>query len=176
MKKMIALLALLCVALLPFASLAETATAITWEEVAPIIEASEISGDFYAMEDLNLAIWLPNGLSEVEITEEDAAKGLLSVLTDDEGSCALIISCVNQKGITLEELLDAAVKDGMKEPELVNINGLDALSYTDAENNAGCIALVYTDGDVVIFSFTPIDAEGADVIFTLLMASLMPLE
>ena len=178
MKKLLVMLTLLCVALLPFAVMAETATeTITWDEVgAPMAEAAGIEGDFYAMEELNLAIWLPDELNEVEITEEDAAEGILSVLTDEEGSCALIITCVNQEGITLEELLASAIEDGMKEPELVNINGLDALCYTDAENNAGCIALVYTDGDVVIFSFTPIDVEGADVIFGLIMSSLMPLE
>ena len=176
MKKMLAMLMLLCVLVMPFSAMAETATSITWDEVAPIIETSGLSGDFYAMEDLNLAIWLPEGLTEVELTEEEAANGLLSVLTDDEGSCALIISCVNQEGMTLEGLLAAAIEDGMVEPEIVNINGMDALSYKDAGNNAGCIALVYTDGDVVVFSFTPIDVEGADVIFGLLMASLMPLE
>ena len=175
MKKMIALLMLLCVTLMPFAGLAENV--ITWDEVgAPVVEASELEGDFYALEDLGLAIWLPEGLYSVELDDESIANGILYMLTDEEVSCALTISYVNEEGMTLDKLLAAAVEEGMFEPEIVNINGLDALSYKDEANNLGCIALVDTNCNVIVFSLTPIDSEDAELVFGLIMSSLMPLE
>ena len=64
----------------------------------------------------------------------------------------------------------------MFEPEIVNINGLDALSYKNADINAGCIVLVDTNCNMIIFSFTPIEGEAAELAFGVIMSSLMPLE
>ena len=178
MKKMIAMLALLCVALLPFAAMAETATAtITWEEAgAPLVEASGLEGDFYALEELGLAIWLPAGLSAVELSEEDVADGYLYVLTDDEETCLITVDAVNVEGMTLDGVLEAAVAEGMFEPEIVIINGLSAVSYKDEANNAGCIVLVDPNCNVITFSLMPIESEEAELAFALIMSSLMPLE
>ncbi|MBR3743073.1 MAG: hypothetical protein IKN04_21890, partial [Clostridia bacterium] len=89
MKKMIALLALLCVTVMPFAVMAENV--ITWDDVSAVIEASGLEGGFYAMEELGLAIWLPDGLNAVELSEEEIAEGYLYVLTDDEETCLITV-------------------------------------------------------------------------------------
>ena len=178
MKKMLAMLMLLCVLVMPFSVMAETATeTITWEEVgAPLVEASGLEGDFYALEELGLAIWLPAGLSAVELSEEDIAEGYLYVLTDDEESCFITIDAVNVEGMTLDGVLEEAVAQGMFEPEIVIINGLSAVSYKDEANNAGCIVLVDTNCNVITFTLTPIEGEEAELAFGLIMSSLMPAE
>lgn len=176
MKKMIAMLALVCVALLPFSVMAET-TAITWDEIgAPVVEAAEIEGDFYSIEELGLAVWLPAGLNAVEISEEDAAAGRMYLLMDDEQSCAFIIDAVHVDGMTLDQAYENAVASGMTEPEIVNINGLSALTYKNEAINAGCIVLVDTNSNMIIFSFTPIEGENAEMVCALIMSSIMPLE
>ncbi len=175
MKKITALFLLLCVALAPFTGLAESV--FTWDEVgAPMIEAAGINGDFYALEDLGLALFVPEGLDFVDVPDESAEEGILYLLTDDEMTCALTVSCVNDEEMTLEQLLETAIQEGMFEPEIVNINGLDALSYKDEENGLGVVALVDAGGSIILFSLTPIDSEEAELVFALIMSSLMPLE
>lgn len=174
MKKLIALMLLLCVVLMPFAGLAET---IAWDEVgAPVIEAAGINGDFYALDELGLAIFVPEGLNFIEIPEESAAEGILYMLTDDEMSCALTVSYVHEDGMTLDKLLEAAIEEGMFEPEIVNINGLDAVSYKDEGNDLGVVALVDANCNVILFSVTPIAGEDAELVFGLIMSSIMPME
>ena len=176
MKKLIALLTLVCVMMMSFSVLAET-TAITWEEIgAPVVEAAEIEGDFYSIEELGLAVWLPNGLNAAEISEEDATAGRLYLMTDDEQTCAFIIDAVHVDGMTLDQAYENAVASGMIEPEIVNINGLDALSYKNESINAGCVVLVDTNSNMIIFSLTPIEGEDAELVFGLIMSSIMPLE
>ena len=174
MKKIIAMLALLCAVILPFSAMADTAV-ITWDEVgAPAVEAFELSGDFVALEDLGLAIWLPDGMEATEVSDEDAAAGRLCLLTD--GSCALVIDAVHVDGMTLDQALENATDNGMFEPEIVNVNGLDVVSYKNEAISAGCIVLVDTNSNMIIFSFTPIEGEIAEIAFGVIMSSLMPLE
>lgn len=174
MKKMIAVLALLCVVVLPFSAMAET-PAITWDEVgAAAVEAYELAGDFVALEELGLAVWVPADLDFAEVSEEDAAAGRLYLLTD--GTCALIVDAVHVDGMTLDQALENAKASGMFEPEIVNVNGLSALSYKNEAINAGCVVLVDTNSNMIIFSFTPIEGDVAEIAFTVIMSSLMPLE
>ena len=130
----------------------------------------------YAMEELGLAIWLPDGLNAVELSEEEIAEGYLYVLTDDEETCLITVDAVNMEGMTLDGVLEAAIAEGMFEPEIVNINGLSAVSYKDEANNAGCIVLVDTDCNVITFTLMPIEGEEAELAFAVIMSSLMPLE
>ena len=180
MKKMIAMLLLLCVMVMPFSVMAETAEteidAINWEDVSSVIEAGEIEGDFYLMEALDLVIWIPAGLNAVDLTEEQIAEGVLYVWADENQECAVVVTAVNVEGATLEKTLEAAVASNMIDPEFVTINGLTAVSYKDAEANTGNVALVSEAGDIVNFAITPIEGEEAELAFSLIMASLMPKE
>ena len=177
MKKLIALLALLCVALVPFSVTAETAvSSVTWNDVAPVVESAGISGGFYSIEEMGLKIWLPDELNSVEVSEEDAAAGRYAVLTDADQSCALFIDAVNVEGMTLDQAYNNAVANGMTEPEIVNVNGIDTLSYKDEANNTAAVVLVDTNCNMIIFSFLPINVEGAELVFGIIAASIMPLE
>ena len=180
MKKMIAMLLLLCVMVMPFSGMAETAEieidAINWEDVSPIIEAGEIEGDFYLMEALELVIWIPAGLNPVELTEEDIANGILYVWADEEEECAVVITAENVEGMTLELALEAAIASNMSDCEFVTLNGLDAVSYKDTETNTGNVVLVSEEGDIVTFAITPFEGEEAELAFALIMASIMPVE
>ena len=175
MKKLISVLLLACMLVMPFAAMAE-APVITWDEVgAAAVEAYELSGDFVALEELGLTIWVPADLDFAEVSEEDAAAGRLCLLTDGS-TCALTVDAVHVDGMTLDQALENAKASGMFEPEIVNVNGLSALSYKNEAINAGCVVLVDTNSNMIIFSFTPIEGEAAQIAFTVIMSSLMPLE
>ena len=174
MKKTLILLTMICVVLMPAASLAET---ITWSEVGePFAEQAGLEGEFYSLSEMGLAIWLPDDLYAVEPAAEDAAAGRYALFTDEAQECFLAIDTIHVDGMTLNQAYDNAVASGMKEPEIVNVNGLDTLSYLDETNNLGCIVLVDTNCNMIIFSLTPCDSEAAQLVFTVIGSSIMPLE
>ena len=176
MKKLIALLALLCVVLLPFSVMAEEKTAINWETSEMLIADTELTGDFYSLEEMGLKIWLPDELYSVEVTEEEAASGVYAKLADEEQTCVLTIYALHVDGMTLDQAYQNAVNSGMKEPEIVTINGIDAVSYESEETNEGAIVLVDTNDNMIFFTFSPINDEGAKMIFYIIGSSIMPLQ
>ena len=117
MKKLIALLALVCVVLMPFSVMAEEKTAIDWAASETLIADTDLTGDFYNIEEMGLKIWLPDELNAVEVTEEETASGVYAKLTDEEQTCVLTIYALHVDGITLDQAYQNAVNGGMKEPE-----------------------------------------------------------
>ena len=76
MKKFLCALLILC--LLVPAALAEE-NALNWETVVPILEAGNVTGEFYTFDEIAVKIWLPEGLLPVELTEEDKKNGMKRV-------------------------------------------------------------------------------------------------
>lgn len=174
MKKLAVLILMLCIALTPFASYAE---AITWEELGePLADMMELEGDFVALEELGLTFWLPADLAYMEPSEEDAAEGRYAIFMDKDLECAFIIDTVYVENMTLDQAYENAVASGMTEPEIVSLNGLDALSYKNEEINGGVVVLVDTNCNMIFFTLTPIDSESAEVAFSVICSSIMPLE
>ncbi len=176
MKKLIALLALVCVVLMPFSAMAEEKTAIEWAASEMLIADTDLTGDFYNIDEMGLKIWLPDELNAVEVTEEETASGVYAKLTDKEQTCVLTIYALHVDGMTLDQAYQNAVEGGMKEPEIVTINGLDAVTYEAEETNEGAIVLVDTNDNMIFFTFSPINDEGAKMIFYIIASSIMPLE
>lgn len=174
MKKMIAMLMLLCVTLLPFAGVAEDGV-VNWEDVAPVLEASGVTGDFYALNELGLAIWLPDGLGQVELSDDAIAAGYLYMLTDENQTNMITVSAVNAPGLTLDQALENAKANGMYDPEIVVINGLSAITYLDKANNMGAVVLIDTNYNVITFSFMPISTDEEIQAYVMISASIMPL-
>lgn len=176
MKKLAVLLMIACIAIMPLSVFAEAEVqSVTWEEVgAPALEMLGLEGDFVALNEMGLAIWIPSDLEYTEPSEEDAAAGRYALFIDKDQECALTIDTVNVDGMTLDQAYQNAVDSGMKEPEIVNVNGLDVLSYENEEINSACLVLVDTNCNMIIFSFMPFDSEAAKLGFTVIGASLMP--
>ena len=176
MKKLAVLLMIACIAMMPLSVFAEAEVqTITWEDVGePALELLGLEGDFVALNEMGLAIWIPSDLEYMEPSEEDAAAGRYAIFMDKDQECALIIDTAHVDGMTLDQAYQNAVDSGMKEPEIVNVNGLDVVSYENEEINSGCIVLVDTNCNLIIFSFTPIDSDVAKLGFTVIGASLMP--
>ena len=170
MKKLIALLMLVCIALMP-AALAES---ITWEEVGgAAVEANGLEGEFYSLDDMGLLIWLPSSLTAMEVSEEDAAAGRYALYMDEETGAYVAIDAVHVDDMTLDQALANATANGMEEPEIVNINGIDAVTYADPANNMGSIVLVDTNCNMIIFSFSPIDSDEAKLAYGIIGSSIM---
>ena len=168
MKKIAALLMLVCIAVMPFAALAEV-TSITWEEAGePIAAQYELQGDFVNLDALGLKIWIPADLIYTETEEE----GRMYLFIDKDQECYLAVDFAVSDGMTLEQAYENAVANGMTGPEIVSINGINALTYKDEANNIGQIVLVNADGEMVIFSFGPVDSEAGEIAFAVIGSSL----
>lgn len=173
MKKLLALLVLACIAL----TSAAMAESVTWEEVgAAFVENYGLEGDFVALSDMGLAIWVPSDLIATEVPEEDAAAGRYALFIDQNQECYLAVDAINVEGMTLDQALQNAIDSGMTEPEIANINGLDAVTYADPNNNIGVVVLVDTNSNMIIFSFGPVDSDEGKIAYGVISSSLMPLE
>ena len=174
MKKLLALLMLLCVALAPAASPAETETAsdVTWEAYGdPLAAELGLEGMFIVLHELGLAFWVPSGMAYTQPSEADAADGRYALFMDD--GRRLAVDRVDADGVTLEQACENAAADGMKEPGLGRVNGLDVLTYEDEENSAGCVVLADA-GSMIIFRFAPLDGEAAKQVCSIITSSIMP--
>ncbi|MBR0218169.1 MAG: hypothetical protein IJQ33_03065 [Clostridia bacterium] len=151
MKKLISVLLLACMLVMPFAAMAEAAEA---EEAA-------------AVENLQL----PEGWTAVEVSDEDAEKGVLFVAKN--GEKVLTISIVATEGKTVEQLVEEAKNDGVE------------LEVLDAESNllgfdmevegvvVSTLVLVYVEeGFSLNFSFSPCSTEEDAAAFLELVNSL----
>ena len=75
MKKILCVVLILCLMLT--AALAEEAVALNWEDVVPILEAGNVTGQFYTFDEISIKIWLPDGMVPVELTDEDKEAGYI---------------------------------------------------------------------------------------------------
>ena len=172
MKKIAALIVLACIAMMPFAAMAEPVS-VTWQEVGePFVAQYELKGEAVALKDLGLMIWVPADLVYTETEEE----GRYALFIDADQECYLAVDAIATEGMTPDQAYENAVAIGMKDPAIVNINGIDALTYANEESNIGQIVLVDTNGNMIIFSFGPIDSEIGQIAYTVIASSLTPME
>ena len=172
MKKIAALIMMICIAVMPFAALAEPVS-VTWQEVGePLVEKFELQGDATALRELGLLIWIPSDLIYTETQEENR----YALFIDKDQECYLAIDTINVEGMTLDQAYENAVANGMKDPAIVSINGLNAVTYANEASNVGQIVLVDTNSNMIIFSFGPIDNEPGEIAYTVIASSLTPME
>ena len=124
MKKIFALMLALCL-MLGCTAVAENA--VSWEDVAPTLEAAGVSGQFYTFDAISVALFVPEGASPAELPDES----YIGYFTSDDGDADTIaVQYINVDGLTLEayyEMLKST--DGVTELEAGTVNGLPCLSY-----------------------------------------------
>ena len=123
MKKILAILMALC--MFCGVAMAEAATELNWDEIAPIIEQSGIAGDFVTFDEMGLSIWIPSDLSSVEPSEEDVANGRYALYIDNDQECYLAVYVINVEGMTLDQFSRLLEKLGVQ-----NAYNLDGGSST----------------------------------------------
>ncbi len=174
MKKLIALVMMLC--LLCTAAVAEENVA-NWEDYAALLEEMGLTGDFVVLEQLGLKIWLPSGLNAVEVPEEHAAAGRLALFMDDAQSAYLAVDALNVPGMTLDQYFEnSKAAEGVSDVEMITVNGLNAVTYKSEASDFWSASLVDTNSNIINFVMGPASADGADIVFQIVMASLQPAE
>ena len=158
-----------------FAQETETVQEINWEDIAPSLEESGLEGEFFAVGDFGVAMWVPAQLHEVELTEEDVEKGYISYLTTDDESVAVAIVCADGEGMTLEDYMTyLANSEDISGVEYGLVNGIEAVSY-DYEGNMN-VAFMTDAGYLVEFTFGPMSDEGFATVASIMAASIQTIE
>ena len=175
MKKLLCVVLMLCMALT--AALAEETPALTWEAFVPILEAGNVTGQFYTFDEIAVKIWLPEGMNPVELTEEDRANGYIGYFMPDDESAAVSVMYVDVNGMSLEDY--AAYLSGeedVTEVEAGTVNGLPCVTYKMPAKNTLSITFATVAGYALELTCTPIDEENAELVWGAVVSSIQAVE
>ena len=174
MKKLLCVLMALC--LMTSFALAESAPELNWEDFEPIMEQAGISGEFYTFDEIAVAIWIPEGLEPVELTDEAVEAGCIAYFTPEDESASVTVNYVNADAASLEEYAEALPQVGAEEIEMGLVNGLPCVSYNLPEQDAVCAAFTTEAGYILEVACWPMSEEGSEVIWGAVAASIQAVE
>ena len=169
MKKVFALVLALCL-MLGCTALADNE--ISWEQVAPMLEAAGVTGQFYTFEQISVAVFIPEGASPAELPDES----YIGYFTSDDGdNDAIAVQYVNVEGMSLEDYKAALeATEGVTELEAGTVNGLECLSYE--YNN--CLVCSFTTqmGYILEVVVGPLADDAEKVAAGFVLASIQAVE
>lgn len=172
MKKIFAVLVMLCLALTVAAS-AEVAE-VNWEEVAPTLEALGLEGDFATFDEVAVKIWIPSSMQRIELTDEDVQNGYIGYFLDDDETAQVAVVYANVEGMSLAEYAEQLPEYGAENIVFELINGLEAVEYTLPENDSLNVAFATQAGYVLEVTMAPNSVEGADIAWGIVGSSIQP--
>lgn len=179
MKKFIALFAALVLCLsVASAAFAEDipSASVSWEEVEPTVIENGWEGEFVNLDQVGLKIWLPSGLEEIELSEEDIEEyGFIAYFTNEDETTSLGVT-LNEAGTTFEDYLEYLKEIEVQALQFVNVNGADFISYTFTNDNdvtCNVVSLINDDGAILEFAFTAGDADF-QVMSAFIVSSIQP--
>ena len=175
MKKILCALLMLC--LLVPAALAEEAAVLNWETVVPVLEAGNVTGQFYTFDEIAIKIWLPDGMAPVELTEEDKANGYIGYFMPEDQSAQMAVMYVDTNGASLEEYAQyLAGESDVTEVEAGTVNGLPCVSYKLPKQDSVCVTFATEAGYMLEVTCAPLSVENAELVWTAVIASIQNAE
>ena len=173
MKKLVCVLAALCLIATAAVALAEAAPALNWEDVTPILEAGGVSGDFYTFDEIAMKIWLPERMYPVELTEQEREKGFIGYFMPEDESGAVSVVYVDVSGMSLEEYGEyLASEAGATEIEVGTVNGFPCVSYKLPEQDSVSVTFTTEAGYALEVTCTPLSVENADLLWGAVISSI----
>ena len=146
MKKLLCVAMALCLMLTAVAALAEAAPALNWADFEPILEAGEVSGQFYTFDEIAVKIWLPEGVAVVY---------------------------VDVNGMSLEEYGGyLSTQADATEVEVGTVNGFPCVSYKLPEQDSVSITFTTEAGYALEVTCTPLSEENAELVWGAVIASI----
>ena len=174
MKKFLCALLMLC--LLVPAALAEE-NALNWETVVPILEAGNVTGEFYTFDEIAVKIWLPEGMLPVELTEEDKKNGKIGYFMTEDESAQMSVVYVDTDGMSLEEYAQRLSSDGdVTEVEKGTVNGFPCVSYKLPKQDSISVAFTTEAGYILEVTCAPLSEENAELVWGAVVASIQTAE
>jgi len=174
LKKFLCVLLMLC--LLVPAALSEEA-ALKWEDVEPVLEAANLTGEFYTFDEIAIKIWLPEGMLPVELTEEDKEKGYIGYFMPEDQSAQMAVVYVNTDGMSLDEYAQSLSSDGdVTEVEKATVNGFPCVSYKLPKQDSVSVAFTTEAGYILEVTCAPLSVENAELVWGAVLGSIQAAE
>ncbi|MBO4471317.1 MAG: hypothetical protein J5841_06155 [Clostridia bacterium] len=171
MKKLFALLMALCLMLCACAYAEETKE-INWSDFEE--QAAQIEGQFCPIADLGVMMYIPSIFGTVELSDEQKAAGVISLLSTADGAGRISFTYQDLGDMDADTYLDELAKAGATDFEVAVLNGRNALSYDLVVNDVKTTNVVVEieDAKMLTISFAPMDDEGFAELAGILTASI----
>ena len=171
MKKMFALVVALC--LVFTVAVAEEENSITWEQVLPMVEAGDVTGDFYTFDEISLKIWIPAGMVPGELPYENYIGYFVS---EDGSEDAVAVIYVDANGMDLSTYAGQLAEYGATGIEMGTVNGLPCVTYELAEAATMCIAFATQAGYILEVACGPVTSDAEKMGAGVIMASIQAMD
>ena len=141
-----------------------------------------LEGEYAAIAELGVQMWLPANVVSLEPSEADVARGVIAVLAAEDGSLAVSITLAgvaDADGNLITDLYGLAefyAASGVTEMEIALFNELPALYYVLESNGVayGNLAMMTSEGYVVAISALSNGEEVNAELATVILTSVMP--
>jgi len=175
MKRILCALLMLC--LLVPAALAEETNVLNWETVVPVLEAANVTGQFYTFDEIAVKIWLPDGMLPVELTEEDKEAGYIGYFMPEDESAQMAVMYVDVNGMSLEEYAQyLASENGATDIETGTVNGFPCVSYKLPEQDSVSVTFTTQAGYALEVTCAPASVENAELVWGAVISSIQAAE
>jgi len=169
MKKLFTLMLAFCLML---GCCAAAENELSWEQVAPAVEAAGITGEFYTFEEIAVAVFVPTGMVPANLPDEN----YIGYFVSEDGSSALAILYVNANGMDLETYAAKLPEAGATEIEMGTLNGLPCVTYEMPNNKTLNVAFVTEQGYVLEAVCGPVENDDAKTGAGLILASIQAVD
>ena len=175
MKKILCVLLMLC--LLAPAALAEGTAVLNWEDVVPVLEAGNVTGQFYTFDEISVKIWLPDGMLPVELTEEDKANGYIGYFMPEDQSAQMAVMYVDTNGMSLEDYAKhLSSENDVTDIEMGTVNGFPSVSYRMPNQDSVSVAFTTEAGYILEVTCAPLSVENAELVWGAVISSIQAVE
>ena len=153
---------------------------LKWEDVINQEGIEEVlgAGDFVTLGDLAVAMWVPQVMAPVELTQDDIDNGFIGYYATDDQSAVASVVYVNAEGVESVEDYGAMIEDieGVSDIEYGSINDLPVVTYMMKDTDTACVAFATEQGNLLEFSFYPASDEDFLPICGIMTASIQNVE
>ena len=170
MKKLFALMLTLCL-MLGCTALADAE--ITWEQVAPMVEESGLTGEFVTFDEIAVKLFVPTGMNAVELSDEDRQNGYIGYFAADDGS-AIAVQYVDVNGMSLEDYAAQLAETDATGIETGTVNGLPCVSYEFGTNL--CCSFTTQMGYILEVAVGPLPDDNAKLAASVILSSIQAAE
>ena len=158
MKRLFALLLALVLVFPVFSAVAETATGTDAIEV-PAVE----NGTVVPFTDHNFQITLPSDWNVLEVTDEQAATGILFSCANPENTRSFTVAYTELDAATDIQSVADALATTYENVQLLTINDIPVVSYVMSENDVMSIATLNASG-IGMYQFVFYPASDAEYV------------
>ena len=175
MKKLVAVLMVLCMVLTVAAAFAEESEPIVvnWSDYEA--DAADIAGQFAVVGPTGLVMFVPAEFKDSEISEEARQGGTFMVLKTENEERAVVSGQVVEMNI--DTFMAGLEGQGVTKYETV-LNGLYCYRFniTAVGITTSCIVFSTEQDGIVVFSFTLSDQEPYASLYKVMVSSIQPAE